>query len=111
VFADVLRPRAKILANFGVGYNHIDVQAATKAGVIVTNTPGAVTDATADIALMLMLMTARRAGEGELPSVPEADVITGGALVASRVAQRVSVSELVISESDILDGIAMELLR
>jgi lactate dehydrogenase-like 2-hydroxyacid dehydrogenase len=58
-------PRCRLLANFGVGYNHIDVGAAKKAGVIVTNTPGAVTDATADIALTLMLMTARRAGEGE----------------------------------------------
>lgn len=58
-------PRAKILANFGVGYNHIDVAAARAVGVIVTNTPGAVTDATADIALTLILMTARRAGEGE----------------------------------------------
>ncbi len=65
VFADVPAPRAKILANFGVGYNHIDTQAAQKAGLVVTNTPGAVTDATADIALMLILMTARRAGEGE----------------------------------------------
>ena len=57
--------RCKILANFGVGYNHIDVDAARAAGVIVTNTPGAVTDATADLALTLMLMTCRRAGEGE----------------------------------------------
>jgi lactate dehydrogenase-like 2-hydroxyacid dehydrogenase len=65
VFADVPQPRAKILANFGVGYNHIDVKAAATAGLTVTNTPGAVTDATADIALMLILMTARRAGEGE----------------------------------------------
>jgi lactate dehydrogenase-like 2-hydroxyacid dehydrogenase len=65
VFADVPSPRAKILANFGVGYNHIDAAAATKAGIAVSNTPGAVTDATADIALMLILMTARRAGEGE----------------------------------------------
>ncbi|WP_431300986.1 2-hydroxyacid dehydrogenase [Tabrizicola sp. BL-A-41-H6] len=65
VFADVPAPRAKILANFGVGYNHIDVDAARAAGIAVTNTPGAVTDATADIALTLMLMTARRAGEGE----------------------------------------------
>ena len=65
VFADVPAPRARILANFGVGYNHIDVVAARAAGVIVTNTPGAVTDATADIALTLILMTARRAGEGE----------------------------------------------
>ena len=65
VFADVPQPRARILANFGVGYNHIDVAAARAAGLAVTNTPGAVTDATADIALTLMLMTARRAGEGE----------------------------------------------
>lgn len=57
--------RAKILTNFGVGYNHIDVDAARAAGVTVTNTPGAVTDATADIAMTLMLMSARRAGEGE----------------------------------------------
>jgi gluconate 2-dehydrogenase len=58
-------PRTKILANFGVGYNHIDAKAARAVGVEVTNTPGAVTDATADIAMTLMLMTCRRAGEGE----------------------------------------------
>lgn len=65
VFADVPKPRARMLANFGVGYNHIDVAAARAAGLEVSNTPGAVTDATADIALTLILMTARRAGEGE----------------------------------------------
>ncbi|MEY4697399.1 MAG: hypothetical protein RIT14_1827 [Pseudomonadota bacterium] len=65
VFADVPRPRARLLANFGVGYNHIDVEAARAAGVAVSNTPGAVTDATADIAMALILMTARRLGEGE----------------------------------------------
>ena len=65
VFADVPAPRAKILANFGVGYNHIDAEAAKAAGIAVSNTPGAVTDATADIALSLLLMTARRLGEGE----------------------------------------------
>lgn len=64
-FADAGPVRCKLLANFGVGYNHIDAHAAQAAGVAVTNTPGAVTDATADIALTLMLMTARRAGEGE----------------------------------------------
>ncbi|MCR9149551.1 MAG: D-glycerate dehydrogenase [Rhodobacteraceae bacterium] len=58
-------PRAKLLANFGVGFNHIDVAAAKAAGVAVTNTPGAVTDATADIAMTLILMSARRAAEGE----------------------------------------------
>jgi lactate dehydrogenase-like 2-hydroxyacid dehydrogenase len=57
--------RARGLANFGVGYDHIDAEAARAAGVEVTNTPGAVTDATADIALTLILMTARRAGAGE----------------------------------------------
>lgn len=57
--------RCRLLANFGVGYNHIDVAAARAAGVAVSNTPGAVTDATADIAMTLMLMTCRRAGEGE----------------------------------------------
>lgn len=65
VFAGAEGSRCRVLANFGVGYNHIDAAAARGAGIAVTNTPGAVTDATADIALMLMLMSARRAGEGE----------------------------------------------
>ncbi len=65
VFADAENSRCKILANFGVGYNHIDAAAARAAGISVTNTPGAVTDATADIAMTLILMSARRAGEGE----------------------------------------------
>lgn len=67
--------RCRVLANFGVGYNHIDVDAARAAGVVVTNTPGAVTDATADIAMTLMLMTCRRAGEGE--RLVRADAWTG----------------------------------
>jgi len=57
--------RCKMLGNFGVGYNHIDTQAAAAAGVIVSNTPDVLTDATADIAMTLLLATARRAGEGE----------------------------------------------
>lgn len=65
VFAKVPNPKTMLLANFGVGYNHIDVAAAREAGIAVTNTPGAVTDATADIAMTLILMSARRAGEGE----------------------------------------------
>ena len=65
VFSDVPEPRCRLLANFGVGINHIDVGAARAAGVLVSNTPGAVTDATADIAMTLILMSARRAGEGE----------------------------------------------
>lgn len=58
-------PTCRLIANFGVGFNHIDVEAAKAKGIPVTNTPGAVTDATADIAMTLILMTARRAGEGE----------------------------------------------
>ncbi|WP_146591079.1 2-hydroxyacid dehydrogenase [Puniceibacterium confluentis] len=57
--------RARILGNFGVGFNHIDIAAAQGAGLTVTNTPGVLTDCTADTALTLMLMLARRAGEGE----------------------------------------------
>lgn len=57
--------RAKIIANYGAGFEHIDLAAARAAGMIVTNTPGVLTDATADIAITLMLMTSRRAGEGE----------------------------------------------
>lgn len=57
--------RCKMLGNFGVGYNHIDAEAAAKHGVIVSNTPDVLTDATADIGWTLILATARRAGEGE----------------------------------------------
>jgi lactate dehydrogenase-like 2-hydroxyacid dehydrogenase len=57
--------RTKFLGNFGVGYNHIDTDAAAKAGIVVTNTPGVLTDTTADTAMTLLLMVARRAGEGE----------------------------------------------
>ena len=66
IFAETPRPRCRLLANFGVGFNHIDVAAATASGIAISNTPGAVTDATADIALTLILMSARRAAEGEL---------------------------------------------
>jgi lactate dehydrogenase-like 2-hydroxyacid dehydrogenase len=57
--------RAKMLGNFGVGFNHIDVEAAKANGMVVTNTPDVLTDATADLAMTLLLMVARRAGEGE----------------------------------------------
>jgi len=57
--------RARLLANFGVGFNHIDTAAAQARGLAVSNTPDVLTDATADIAMTLLLMVARRAGEGE----------------------------------------------
>ncbi|HVL18185.1 MAG TPA: D-glycerate dehydrogenase [Gemmatimonadales bacterium] len=57
--------RARIVANFGVGFNNIDVEAAKARGVAVSNTPDVLTDATADLAITLLLMVARRTGEGE----------------------------------------------
>lgn len=57
--------RVKLIANYGVGFDHIDLATARAKGIAVSNTPGVLTDATADIALTLLLMTARRAGEGE----------------------------------------------
>ena len=57
--------RTKLLANFGVGFSHIDISAARERGIAVTNTPGVLTDCTADIAMTLLLTVARRAGEGE----------------------------------------------
>lgn len=57
--------RVKLIANYGVGFDHIDLAAAKAKGIAVTNTPGVLTDATADIAMTLLLMTARRAGHGE----------------------------------------------
>ena len=56
---------ARIIGNYGVGINHIDLKAAADLGLVVTNTPGVLTDATAELAMLLVLMAARRAGEGE----------------------------------------------
>lgn len=57
--------RARIIGNYGAGVEHIDLDAAKTAGLTVTNTPDVLTDATADIAMTLLLMATRRAGEGE----------------------------------------------
>jgi lactate dehydrogenase-like 2-hydroxyacid dehydrogenase len=56
---------ANMIANYGVGFNHIDIVAAKELGISVSNTPSVLTDCTADIAMSLLLMVARRAGEGE----------------------------------------------
>lgn len=58
-------PRLKLIANFGVGVDNIDLAAARDRGIAVTNTPGVLTEDTADIALALMLMAARRLGAAE----------------------------------------------
>ena len=57
--------RAKIIGNFGVGFNNIDIESAKKNEVVVTNTPEVLTDCTADIAMLLLLGVARRGSEGE----------------------------------------------
>ena len=61
-------PRLRMVANMAVGYNNIDVEAARRLGVLVTNTPGVLTEATADLAFALLLAVARR--------IPEADRFT-----------------------------------
>jgi glyoxylate reductase len=57
-------PQLKLIANFGVGHNHIDVKGAAGRGILVSNTPGVLTDATADITMTLLLAVTRRAVEG-----------------------------------------------
>lgn len=58
-------PNLRLVANVAVGYNNVDVPACTARSVVVTNTPGVLTDATADLAMALTLMLTRRLGEGE----------------------------------------------
>jgi len=60
-----LSDRVKIIANFSVGYDHVDTAAAKERGIVVTNTPDVLSDATAEIAMLLMLGAARRASEGD----------------------------------------------
>ncbi|MBK8906579.1 MAG: D-glycerate dehydrogenase [Rhodospirillales bacterium] len=60
-----LPDRLRAICNFSVGYDHVDTDAAAARGIIVTNTPDVLSDATAEIAMLLLLGAARRAGEGE----------------------------------------------
>ncbi len=62
---DAAGPQLKVVANFAVGYDNIDLNAATERGILVTNTPGVLTDATADFAWALLMATARRISESE----------------------------------------------
>lgn len=57
--------RVRLLANFGVGFNHVDLAAAREQEIAVTNTPGVLTEDTADHTMLLILSVARRSGEGE----------------------------------------------
>lgn len=62
---ELARPQTKILANYGVGFSHIDMARVSDHGICVTNTPDVLSECTADLAMTLLLMVARRAGEGE----------------------------------------------
>jgi len=62
---DAAGSKCKIFANYAVGYNNIDVEEATKRGIVITNTPGALTDATADLAWALLFAVARRVVESD----------------------------------------------
>ncbi|MFK5582751.1 MULTISPECIES: 2-hydroxyacid dehydrogenase [unclassified Serinicoccus] len=62
---DAAGEQLQVVANVAVGYNNVDVPACRERGVVATNTPGVLTDATADIAMALILMASRRLGEGE----------------------------------------------
>ncbi|VXB42651.1 Glyoxylate reductase [Arthrobacter sp. 9V] len=62
---DAAGPQLKVVANVAVGYDNIDVPACSERSIVATNTPGVLTDATADIAFGLILMATRRLGEGE----------------------------------------------
>jgi glyoxylate reductase len=64
-FFDAAGDRLRAVCNVAVGFDNIDVAAATKRGVVVTNTPAVLTEATADLAMTLILAVTRRAGEGE----------------------------------------------
>lgn len=65
--SEILTPgsRVRMIANFGAGFEHVDLDAAKAAGISVSNTPDVLTEATAEIALLLILMTSRRASEAE----------------------------------------------
>lgn len=62
---DAAGPQLKVVSNYAVGYDNIDVNEATKRGIVVTNTPGVLTETTADLAWALILATARRVVEAD----------------------------------------------
>jgi glyoxylate reductase len=64
-FLDAAGPGLRVVSNVAVGYDNVDVRACSDRGVVITNTPGVLTDATADLAFALILMATRRLGEGE----------------------------------------------
>jgi len=72
-------PHLRVVANYAVGYNNVDVAAATRRGVMVTNTPGVLTEATADLTWALLLAVARRVVESDrVPARGQVQRLEGG---------------------------------
>ena len=119
-------PRLRAIANYGVGYDNVDVAAATARGIAVGNTPDVLTDATADLAFALLLAAARRLPQG-IATVRDGDWVTwepsrdlgyavngatlgivGGGRIGHAVARRAAGFDMEVLVSGRGDGIALE---
>ena len=83
-----LSPSIKIIANYAVGYNNVDTDAATAKGIAVTNTPEVLTDATADISILLLLGASRRAYEGRKAAESQSWVWSTSLLLGKQMSNR-----------------------
>ena len=83
-----LSPSIKIIANYAVGYNNVDTDAATAKGIVVTNTPEVLTDATADISILLLLGASRRAYEGRKAAESQSWVWSTSLLLGKQMSNR-----------------------
>lgn len=83
-----LSPSIKIIANYAVGYNNVDTDAAATKGIVVTNTPEVLTDATADISILLLLGASRRAYEGRKAAESQSWVWSTSLLLGKQMSNR-----------------------
>jgi len=83
-----LSPSIKIIANYAVGYNNVDTDAAAAKGIAVTNTPEVLTDATADISILLLLGASRRAYEGRKAAESQSWVWSTSLLLGKQMSNR-----------------------
>ena len=83
-----LSPSIKIIANYAVGYNNVDTDAAAAKGIVVTNTPEVLSDATADISILLLLGASRRAYEGRKAAESQSWVWSTSLLLGKQMSNR-----------------------
>jgi len=83
-----LSPSIKIIANYAVGYNNVDTDTAATKGIVVTNTPEVLTDATADISILLLLGASRRAYEGRKAAESQSWVWSTSLLLGKQMSNR-----------------------